>query len=265
MTRWRSRSTRRASSGGQVHLDPSGAADPAQRVLVGRARTSWRGSRTGPSWRGTRASTASTQRRRRRMPPTPAVAGAPATPVRIQTAASASPRRSARARSARASSRTSPCWNDGDHHRRRVAAASRSHKPPCTAAAKLTTQVPTVKPSVRIAAVAGCSVSAMRRGGQRDREGRRSGRWPRPRPAASSGAVDRPAVAHPERPARRAPGSEASAHAAASTARLWLPRAPSGTAGRCSSSLERARLAVAGRPRGWPRTAAGTPPPARTR
>ena len=61
------------------------------------------------------------------------------------------------------SSRTRPCWNSATMAVG-VNPAARSQKPPWTAATKLRIQVPTVTPSVRMAAVEGCSVSA---GGQR--------------------------------------------------------------------------------------------------
>ena len=82
-----------------------------------------------------------------------------ARPIRSHPAAIISPAAMRIPAMSTTSSRTRPCWNSATIAVG-VYPAARSHQPPCTAAMKLIIQVPTVTPSVTIAAVEGCSVIA---------------------------------------------------------------------------------------------------------
>ena len=149
----------------------------------------------------------------------------------------------------------------GDHRRRRVAGGALP-EPPCTAAMKLTIHVPTVTLSVRIAAVDGCSVIDAVGRRERDRQagvqqvpGDDGGKLRR---------VDAAAVARPQhdRGERRAATRRATRPAGRA------PSPPMRANGRhrlLQLELQRAALPVARHQRGSRRTAAGTPPPARTR
>src|ERR1041385_3898754 len=76
------------------------------------------------------------------------------TPNRIHTAAMPSPAMITVAAISDVLRRTRPCWNSATIEAG-VNAAIRSHHPPCTAAKNSSTQVPTVKLNVKIAAVEG--------------------------------------------------------------------------------------------------------------